>query len=190
MKVRNIPFSPPDITEKEINNVVEVLQSGWITTGPKTKEFERQLAEYMGTEKVVCLNSATAALELALRVLGVGPGDEVIVPAYTYTASCSVIEHVGATPVMVDIQEDHFEMNYDALADAITEKTKVIIPVELAGVPCDYRRIFEVVESKRGLFRPSTNLQRYFNRIIVVSDCAHAIGTTRSEERRVGKECR
>ena len=179
MKVRNIPFSPPDITEKEINNVVEVLQSGWITTGPKTKEFERQLAEYMGTEKVVCLNSATAALELALRVLGVGPGDEVIVPAYTYTASCSVIEHVGATPVMVDIQEDHFEMNYDALAEAITEKTKVVIPVELAGVPCDYRRIFEVVESKRGLFQPSTNLQRYFNRIIVVSDCAHAIGTTR-----------
>ena len=179
MKVRNIPFSPPDITEKEINNVVEVLQSGWITTGPKTKEFERQLAEYLGTEKVVCLNSATAALELALRVLGVGPGDEVIVPAYTYTASCSVIEHVGATPVMVDIQEDHFEMNYDALAEAITEKTKVVIPVELAGVPCDYRRIFEVVESKRGLFQPSTNLQRYFNRIIVVSDCAHAIGTTR-----------
>ena len=179
MKVRNIPFSPPDITEKEINNVVEVLKSGWITTGPKTKEFERQLAEYMGTEKVVCLNSATAALELALRVLGVGPGDEVIVPAYTYTASCSVIEHVGATPVMVDIQEDHFEMNYDALAEAITEKTKVVIPVELAGVPCDYRRIFEVVESKRGLFQPSTNLQRYFNRVIVVSDCAHAIGTTR-----------
>ena len=111
MKVRNIPFSPPDISEKEINNVIEVLKSGWITTGPKTKEFERQLAEFMGTEKVVCLNSATAALELALRVLGVGPGDEVIVPAFTYTASCSVIEHVGATPVMVDIQEDHFEMN-------------------------------------------------------------------------------
>ena len=132
MKVRNIPFSPPDISEKEINNVIEVLKSGWITTGPKTKEFERQLAEFMGTEKVVCLNSATAALELALRVLGVGPGDEVIVPAFTYTASCSVIEHVGATPVMVDIQEDHFEMNYDALEAAITEKTKVVIPVELA----------------------------------------------------------
>ena len=179
MKVRNIPFSPPDISEKEINNVIEVLKSGWITTGPKTKEFERQLAEFMGTEKVVCLNSATAALELALRVLGVGPGDEVIVPAFTYTASCSVIEHVGATPVMVDIQEDHFEMNYDALEAAITEKTKVVIPVELAGVPCDYRRIFEVVESKRNLFKPKTNLQRHFNRIVVVSDCAHAIGTTR-----------
>lgn len=179
MKVRNIPFSPPDISEKEINNVIEVLKSGWITTGPKTKEFERQLAEFMGTEKVVCLNSATAALELALRVLGVGPGDEVIVPAFTYTASCSVIEHVGATPVMVDIQEDHFEMNYDALEAAITEKTKVVIPVELAGVPCDYRRIFEVVESKRSLFKPKTNLQRHFNRIVVVSDCAHAIGTTR-----------
>ena len=159
MKVRNIPFSPPDISEKEINNVIEVLKSGWITTGPKTKEFERQLAEFMGTEKVVCLNSATAALELALRVLGVGPGDEVIVPAFTYTASCSVIEHVGATPVMVDIQ--------------------VVIPVELAGVPCDYRRIFEVVESKRSLFKPKTNLQRHFNRIVVVSDCAHAIGTIR-----------
>ena len=179
MKVRNIPFSPPDISEKEINNVIEVLKSGWITTGPKTKEFERQLAEFMGTEKVVCLNSATAALELALRVLGVGPGDEVIVPAFTYTASCSVIEHVGATPVMVDIQEDHFEMNYDALEAAITEKTKVVIPVELAGVPCDYRRIFEVVESKRSLFKPKTNLQRHFNRIVVVSDCAHAIGTIR-----------
>lgn len=179
MKVRNIPFSPPDITEKEINNVVEVLKSGWITTGPKTKEFERQLANFMGTDKVVCLNSATAALELALRVLGVGPGDEVVVPAYTYTASCSVIEHVGATPVMVDIQENHFEMNYDALSDAITEKTKVVIPVELAGVPCDYDRIFEVVESKRSLFHPATNLQRHFNRVVVVSDCAHAIGTTR-----------
>ena len=179
MKVRNIPFSPPDISEKEINNVIEVLKSGWITTGPKTKEFERQLAEFMGTEKVVCLNSATAALELALRVLGVGPRDEVIVPAFTYTASCSVIEHVGATPVMVDIQEDHFEMNYDALEAAITENTKVVIPVELAGVPCDYRRIFEVVESKRSLFKPQTNLQRHFNRIVVVSDCAHAIGTTR-----------
>jgi len=179
MKVRNIPFSPPDISEKEINNVIEVLKSGWITTGPKTKEFERQLAEFMGTEKVVCLNSATAALELALRVLGVGPGDEVIVPAFTYTASCSVIEHVGATPVMVDIQEDHFEMNYDAFAEAITENTKVVIPVELAGVPCDYHRIFEVVESKRNLFKPKTNLQRHFNRIVVVSDCAHAIGTTR-----------
>ena len=179
MKVRNIPFSPPDITEKEINNVVEVLKSGWITTGPKTKEFERQLANFMGTDKVVCLNSATAALELALRVLGVGPGDEVIVPAYTYTASCSVIEHVGATPVMVDIQENYFEMNYDALSDAITDKTKVVIPVELAGVPCDYDRIFEVVESKRSLFHPTTNLQRHFNRVVVVSDCAHAIGTTR-----------
>lgn len=176
--IRNIPFSPPDITQHEIDAVSEVLRSGWITTGPKTKEFERRLATYLGVNKVACLNSATAALELALRVLGIGEGDEVIVPAYTYTASCSVIEHVGATPVMVDIQEDHFEMNYDLLEAAITPATKVIIPVELGGVPSDYDRIFEVVNQKKALFVAKNDLQAHFGRIIVVSDSAHAMGTT------------
>lgn len=176
--IRNIPFSPPDITQKEIDAVSEVLRSGWITTGPKTKEFERQLATYLGTNKVVCLNSATAALELALRVLGIGEGDEVIVPAYTYTASCSIIEHVGATPVLVDIQEGHYEMNYDLLEQAITPATKVIIPVELGGVPCDYERIFSVVEAKKELFSAKNELQEHFGRIIVISDSAHAMGTT------------
>lgn len=142
----NIPFSPPDITEAEIAEVADTLRSGWITTGPKTKELERRLSQYTQTPKTVCLNSATAALELILRVLEVGPGDEVIVPAMTYTASCSVITHVGATPVMVDIQADTFEMDYDLLEQAITEKTKVIIPVELAGIVCDYDRLFQVVE--------------------------------------------
>lgn len=175
--VRNIPFSPPDITQAEIDAVSEVLRSGWITTGPKTKEFERQLATYLGTNKVVCLNSATAALELALRVLGIGEGDEVIVPAYTYTASCSIIEHVGATPVLVDIQEDHYEMNYDLLEQAITPATKVIIPVELGGVPCDYERIFSIVEATKELFSANNELQAHFGRIIVISDSAHAMGT-------------
>lgn len=142
----NIPFSPPDITEAEIAEVADTLRSGWITTGPKTKELERRLSLYTQTPKTVCLNSATAALELILRVFEVGPGDEVIVPAITYTASCSVITHVGATPVMVDIQADTFEMDYDLLEQAITEKTKVIIPVELAGIVCDYDRLFQVVE--------------------------------------------
>ena len=170
----NIPFSPPDITEAEIAEVADTLRSGWITTGPKTKELERRLSQYTQTPKTVCLNSATAALELILRVLEVGPGDEVIVPAMTYTASCSVITHVGATPVMVDIQADTFEMDYDLLEQAITEKTKVIIPVELAGIVCDYDRLFQVVENKRDLFVASSKWQKAFNRIVIVSDSAHA----------------
>lgn len=178
-KIRNIPFSPPDITEEEIAEVVKALRSGWITTGPKTKEFEKRIAEYVGTNKAVCLNSATAAMELTLRILGVGPGDEVITSAYTYTASASIIEHVGAKIVLVDTAPDSFEMDYDQLADAITEKTKVIIPVDLAGKMCDYDKIFDVVESKRSLFSPSNDIQSEFNRVIVMADAAHAFGAKR-----------
>jgi dTDP-4-amino-4,6-dideoxygalactose transaminase len=145
-KYRSIPFSPPDISELEIQEVVAALRSGWITTGPRTKELERRLAEYVGTKKCVCLNSQTACAELALRVMGIGEGDEVIVPAYTYTASASVVCHVGATLVLVDTQKDSLEMDYDALEKAITDKTKAIIPVDLGGVVCDYERIFEIVE--------------------------------------------
>lgn len=177
MKTYNIPFSPPDISQMEIDEVVDTLKSGWITTGPKTKDLERQLSAYTNTNKTVCLNSATAALELVLRVLGVGPGDEVIVPAMTYTASCSVITHVGAKPVMVDIQEQGFEMDYDQLEAAITEKTKVIIPVELAGIPCDYQRVYEIVERKASLFQPANAWQEVFNRVVILSDSAHAFGT-------------
>lgn len=174
-----IPFSPPDISESEINEVINVLRSGWITTGPKTKEFERKIAEFTNVEKCVCLNSQTACAEMTLRVLGVGEGDEVITSAYTYTASASVICHVGANPVLVDIQKDNYEMDYDALEAAITEKTKVIIPVDLGGVPCDYDRIFEIVERKKNLFRPSNEMQKAFGRIIVMSDTAHAFGAKR-----------
>lgn len=172
----NIPFSPPDITDVEIEEVIAALKSGWITTGPKTKEFERQITEYCGSEKTVCLSAATTALEMTLRVLGIGKGDEVIVPAYTYTASCSVICHVGATPVMVDSQEDREEMDYSKMAEAITEKTKAIIPVDIAGILCDYDRIFEIIESKKDLFTPSNEIQEAFNRIIVVADSAHGFG--------------
>ncbi len=172
----NIPFSPPDISEEEINEVVDSLKSGWITTGPKTKLLEAKLAEYCNTNKVVALNSATAALELTLRLLGIGEGDEVIVPAYTYTASCSPICHVGAKPIIVDIQKDHFEMDYNALENAITEKTKVIIPVDIAGILCDYEKIFEIVEKKKSLFHANNESQNNFGRIIVVADCAHGIG--------------
>ncbi len=172
----NIPFSPPDISELEINEVIDTLKSGWITTGPKTKLLEKKLSEYTNTNKTVCLNSATAGLELVLRVLGVTSGDEVIVPAMTYTASCSIIEHVGATPIIVDIQNDSFEMDYDKLEAAISDKTKVIIPVELAGVPCHYDRIFEIVENKKDIFKASSEYQKKFNRIIVLSDSAHALG--------------
>lgn len=173
-----IPFSPPDITELEIEQVVEALKSGWITTGPKTKALEQKIADFCGTDKAVCLNSQTACAEMALRVLGIGPGDEVIVPAYTYTATASVVCHVGAKLVMVDIQPDSLEMDYDQLETAITENTKVIIPVDLAGIPCNYDRIFSIVEKKRGLFTPSNDIQRAMGRISVNTDAAHAFGAS------------
>ena len=176
---RKIQFSPPDLSEAEVAQVAEVLRSGWITTGPKTKEFERRIAEWCGTAKVVCLNSATAAMEMALRLIGVGPEDEVIVPAYTYTATASVTQHVGCRLVMVDSQPDCVEMDYDRLADAITERTKVIMPVDLGGIVCDYDRIFEVVEAKKGLFRPANEIQKRVGRVIVAADCAHAFGASR-----------
>ena len=183
MKKYNIPFSPPDISDGEINEVIDTLKSGWITTGPKTKELERRLSEFTNTPKTVCLNSATAALELTLRVLGIGEGDEVIVPAMTYTASCSVIYHVGAKAVIVDIAEDSHEMDYDALADAITENTKAVIPVDLAGIPCDYDKIFEVVESKKHLFKARSEYQEKLGRVAVVADGAHALGSTYKGEK-------
>lgn len=179
MKLRNIPFSPPDMTEKEAALVREAILSGWITTGPKTKELERQISEYVHTEKTVCLNSATAAMEMVLHLLGIGPGDEVIVPAYTYTATASVVTHVGAKVVMVDSQKDNVEMDYDQLADAITERTKVIVPVDLGGVVADYDRVLEIVESKKGLFKPANALQAKIDRIIVSADCAHSFGGMR-----------
>ena len=178
MKKYNIPFSPPDISDGEINEVIDTLKSGWITTGPKTKELERRLSGFTNTPKTVCLNSATAALELTLRVLGIGEGDEVIVPAMTYTASCSVIYHVGAKAIIVDIAEDSHEMDYEALADAITENTKAVIPVDLAGIPCGYDRIFEVIESKKYLFKANSEYQEKLGRVAVVADGAHALGST------------
>ena len=183
MKKYNIPFSPPDISDGEINEVIDTLKSGWITTGPKTKELERRLSEFTSTPKTVCLNSATAALELTLRVLGISEGDEVIVPAMTYTASCSVIYHVGAKAVIVDIAEDSHEMDYDALADAITENTKAVIPVDLAGILCDYDKIFEVVESKKHLFKANSEYQEKLGRVAVVADGAHALGSTYKGEK-------
>ena len=179
----NIPFSPPDISDIEIEEVISALKSGWITTGPKTKEFEKQITEYCGSDKTVCLSAATTALEMTLRVLGIGKGDEVIVPAYTYTASCSVICHVGATPVMIDSQIDREEMDYSKMADAITEKTKAIIPVDIAGILCDYDKIYEVIESKKDFFTPSNELQKAFNRIIIVDDCAHGFGAIQNGKR-------
>lgn len=176
MKTRNIPFSPPDISEREIEIVAEALRSGWITTGPKTKEFERQIATFCHTSKAVCLNSATAAMELTLRVLGVGAGDEVIVPAYTYTATASAVIHVGATPVMVDCQQDNVQMDYDKVSEAINERTKVIVPVDLGGIVCDYDRIFSVVESKKNLFHANSEIQKAFGRIVVMCDGAHNFG--------------
>ena len=183
MKKYNIPFSPPDISDGEINEVIDTLKSGWITTGPKTKELERRLSEFTNTPKTVCLNSATAALELTLRVLGIGEGDEVIVPAMTYTASCSVIYHVGAKAVIVDIAEDSHEMDYNALANAITENTKAVIPVDLAGIPCDYDKIFEVVESKKHLFKARGEYQEKLGRVAIVADGAHALGSAYKGEK-------
>ncbi|MBR4198091.1 MAG: DegT/DnrJ/EryC1/StrS aminotransferase family protein [Bacteroidales bacterium] len=179
-----IPFSPPDITENEINAVAEALRSGWITTGPRTKEFESRIAELCHTSKAVCLNSATACMELILRILGVGEGDEVITSAYTYTATASVICHVGAKPVFVDTQADCFEMDYDKLEQAITPRTKVVMPVDLAGIVCDYDRVFATVEAKRHLFQPKNDLQAAFGRVIVLADAAHAFGASRN-----GKMC-
>lgn len=173
---RNVPFSPPDISETEIQGVVEALKSGWITTGPRTKEFERRIAEFCGTNKAVCLNSATACEESILRLLGIGEGDEVITSAYTYTASASPIVHVGAKVVLVDVAEDSFEMDYDKLEAAITEKTKAIVPVDLGGVICDYERIYEIVERKKELFHPENEIQKAIGRIAVVADAAHAFG--------------
>ena len=176
MSIKKIPFSPPDITESEVYLVSEALRSGWITTGPKTKEFERLIAMCCQTDQAVCLNSATACMELILRVLGVGPGDEVITSAYTYTATASVTCHVGAKVVMVDTAPDSFEMDYDKLADAITEKTKVVLPVDLAGVVCDYDKIFAAVESKKHLFSPVNDIQKAYGRVIVLAVAAHAFG--------------
>ena len=183
-KLRNIPFSPPDMSEAEIQEVAEALRSGWITTGPKTKEFERQIAAYCGTDKAVCLNSATACMEMILHVLGVGPGDEVITCAYTYTATASVTCHVGAKVVMVDTAPGSFEMDYSKLADAITERTKLIIPVDLAGVVCDYEKVFAAVESKKHLFQAANDIQKAFGRVVVLADAAHAFGAEQK-----GKMC-
>ncbi|MGM9819088.1 MAG: DegT/DnrJ/EryC1/StrS family aminotransferase [Paludibacteraceae bacterium] len=178
MKRFNIPFSPPDMTEAEVKEVADAILSGWITTGPRTKEFERQIASYVGVNKVVCLNSQTACAEMALRLLGIGTGDEVIVPAYTYTASASVVCHVGAKLVIVDVQPDCLEMDYEALEKAITPATKAIIPVDLAGIPCDYDRIFAIVERKKMLFQPSNDIQRAIGRVAICADAAHAFGAS------------
>lgn len=175
----NVPFSPPDISEAEIQEVTAALRSGWITTGPRTKKLEQQVAEYVGCNKCVCLNSQTACAEMALRVMGIGPGDEVITSAYTYTASAAIIDHVGAKIVLVDIQKDSFEMDYDQLERAITEKTKAIIPVDIGGVPCDYDRLFEIVEGKKHLFKANTHIQQALGRVAIMADTAHAFGATR-----------
>ena len=180
MKLRNIPFSPPDMTEAEAKEVREAILSGWITTGPRTKKLEQQISEYVHTDKTVCLNSATAALEMVLHLLDIQPDDEVIVPAYTYTATASVTQHVGCKLVLVDSQKDSVEMDYDKLADAITEKTKVICPVDLGGIVADYKQVFEIVEAKKGLFKPNNALQAKFGRIVVSADCAHSFGASQN----------
>ncbi|MCI6156674.1 DegT/DnrJ/EryC1/StrS family aminotransferase [Peptoniphilaceae bacterium SGI.137] len=179
-EMRSIPFSPPDIREEDIEMVVEALRSGWITTGPRTKEFEKELTAYLGSAGTVCLNSATAALELSLRIMGIGPGDEVIVTAYTYTASASVIEHVGAKIVMVDVQPDTVLMDPDAVEAAITERTKAIIPVDVGGVIVEYDDLYRRLEAHRDLYRPRTERQRKLGRIAVIADCAHSLGATKN----------
>lgn len=177
---RNIPFSPPDISEAEVQLVGEALRSGWITTGPKTKELEKRIASFVGTQRAVCLNSATACMESALHLFGVGAGDEVITSAYTYTASASVACHVGAKVVLVDIQPGYHEMDYDKLEAAITPRTKAIIPVDLGGIPCNYDRLFEIVEAKRNMFIPANGLQRALGRVAIIADAAHAFGASRN----------
>lgn len=174
--IRNISFSPPDISELEIAEVVEALRSGWITTGPRTKKLENLIAEWIGTEKCVCLNSQTACAETALRIMGIGKGDEVITSAYTYTATASVIDHVGAKIVLIDTQKNSLQMDYDALEAAINENTKAIIPVDLGGVPCDYDRIFDIAQRKKGLFKPANDIQAKLGRVAVMADTAHAFG--------------
>lgn len=178
MKAMNISFSPPDMSDMEIQEVADTIKSGWITTGPKTKELERQIAKYVGVNRCVCLNSQTACGEMALRVLGIGAGDEVIVPAYTYSASASIVDHVGAKIVFVDVQEGCLEMDYDKMEAAITEKTKAIIPVDLGGVPCDYDKIFAIVEKKKALFQPKNEIQKAIGRVAVCADTAHAFGAS------------
>ena len=180
MEKRNIPFSPPDITEAEINEVCEALRSGWITTGPRTKEFEKRLREYCGADGVVCLNSATAALELNLRVLGIGAGDEVIVPAYTYTATASPVAHVGATPVMVDSVEGSPEIDINKLKSAITDRTKAIILVDIAGIVADYDSVIALVEEIKDSFVPSNDIQKAIGRIAVLADCAQSLGAVKN----------
>ncbi len=182
-----IPFSPPDIGQEEIDEVVETLKSGWITTGPKTKKFEKEIAEFCGVKHAVCLNSATACMEMALRVLGIGSGDEVITSAYTYTASASVIHHVGAKVILVDVAKDSYEMDYQKLEDAITENTKAIIPVDLAGVMCDYKKLKKIVDKKRSLFTPTNDIQEKLGRVAIIADAAHAFGAER-ECKRCGQE--
>lgn len=182
MKRFNIPFSPPDMTEAEVKEVADAILSGWITTGPRTKELERQIAAYIGVNKAVCLNSQTACAEMALRLLGIGEGDEVIVPAYTYTASASIVCHVGAKLVFVDVQPNSLEMDYDAVEDMITPHTKAIIPVDLAGIPCDYDRLQAIVEKKRNIFQPANAIQQAIGRVAICADAAHAFGATRGDK--------
>lgn len=176
----NIPFSPPDIGAKEIDSVVDSLKSGWITTGPKTKKFEKKISLYCGTNTTVCLNSATACMESTLRLLGIGEGDEVITSAYTYSASASVIDHVGAKIILVDVSPGSYEMDYEKLENAITEKTKAIIPVDIAGIMCDYEKIYEAIENKKRLFSAGNELQAAFNRVIILADAAHSFGAKRN----------
>jgi len=181
----NIPFSPPDISEAEIQEVAQALRSGWITTGPRTKQLEKDIAAYVGAPRAVCLNSQTACQEMALHIMGIGAGDEVIVPAYTYTATASVVCHVGAKPVLIDCQKDSLEMDYDAVEAAINENTKAILPVDLAGIPCDYDRLFAIVEKKNNLFRPATDMQKALGRVAVMADTAHALGA-KLEDKMIG----